>query len=40
MMSREDTNVRIGKEARGGNAPNTEVPGVEVQLVAQLMTIL
>jgi hypothetical protein len=39
-MRREDSNARIGKEARGGNTPDAEVPRVEVKLVAQLMAIL
>ena len=33
-------NSRVGKETRGGNAPDAEVPRVKVKLVAELMTIL
>ena len=32
--------ARVGKEARSGNSPDSEVPGVQVKLIAQLVTLL
>ena len=32
--------LRVGKEARGGDAPDAEVPRVEVELIPQLTPIL
>lgn len=39
-LVRLDLDLRVGQEARGSNAPDPEVPRVEVQLISQLTAVL